>query len=487
MALYELVLPKMGESIIEATIIAWHKSIGDSIEEDEIILEIATDKVDSEVPCPVSGVLIEIVTPVDSVVSIGNIVAIIETNVSSIKSVKTTSAPTLSTEAASSNIEGPENIKEETNELLHASAISNNRNDNIEQSRLQTEFLPPLTQNIPAYRSTASYPSQLLGRWFSPLVRNIARANGLTVDQLSLLKGTGPRGRVTKSDILLVVDAYSSQNAPKDTQKQLTHAQIAQTVQLLEVDGDAKPFQLSNPIATDESTKKIPMDRTRRLIAQHMVQSVQTSPHVTSVVEANVSNIVQWRNRVKDSFEAKLGERLTYSPILAEVVIKAIREFPLINARLEGDNIILNSSIHLGIATAMDSGNLVVPVIKKADELNLLGLTKAMNDLTARARTNQLRPDEIQGGSFTISNIGTFNNLIGTPIINQPQLAILAIGAIQKRAIVEETSQGDIISIRHMMYLSLSFDHRVIDGFLGGTFLNRIVHYIEHFDDNREI
>ncbi len=438
MARVELVMPKMGESIMEATILKWRKKIGDRIELDEPVLDIATDKVDSEVPSPIAGTLAEILFKENDVVPINAVIAIISTETAT----KTDASPA----------------------IQHASGSSG------ASKSVEIPFVPQLA----GATSPASAPARAggNGRFYSPLVRTIAQTEGIEMAILDTLPGSGMEGRVTKKDILAFVE-----------QKNVAPAAVAVAQKPA-----APAAQISAPaVSVSGNIEIIEMDRMRKLIADHMVMSKHTSPHVTSFVEADVTNMVNWRSRVKDVFKKKYGENITFTPIFIEAVCKAIGDFPMINCSVNGQQIILKKDINIGMAAAMPSGNLIVPVIKNANFLNLSGLTKQVNDLANRARTNQLKPDEISGGTFTLTNVGTFGNVMGTPIINQPQVAILATGAIKKKPAVLETEFGDVIAVRQMMFLSLSYDHRVVDGALGGSFLRRVADYLEKFDDKREI
>jgi 2-oxoglutarate dehydrogenase E2 component (dihydrolipoamide succinyltransferase) len=440
MSEYKLIMPKMGESIAEATIISWLKKEGDTIEIDEAVLEIATDKVDSEVPSMESGILIQKLYNEGDVVKVGEPIAII-----SASGVAAVSAPI-------EKVSTPEPVAVIENTIAVAQQI--------------TVTHSPSTSN----------------RFYSPLVMNIARAEGVSMDQLELISGTGQEGRVTKRDILDFVKNGSSQPPA-------VPAPAAQP-------GAANmPSSPVAPIASHETPainlapgdELIEMDRMRKLIADHMVMSKHTSPHVTSFVEADVTNIVNWRNKIKDGFKAREGENFTFTPIFIEAITKAIKDFPMINISVSGDKIIKHKNINIGMAAALPSGNLIVPVIKNADFMNLTGLAKSVNDLAGRARNNKLKPDEIQGGTYTVTNVGTFGNVLGTPIINQPQVAIMAMGAIVKKPAVIETEHGDLIGIRHKMFLSHSYDHRVVDGALGGMFVRRVADYLEQWDVNREV
>lgn len=449
MSEFQLVMPKMGESIAEATIIRWLKNEGESIEVDEALLEIATDKVDSEVPTPKGGILGKKLFKEGDVVKVGAPVAIIFTEGESVVS---SPAATPAAMSSSSNsveaVKGGESIaiKDET-----PFEVSNNGN-----------------------------------KFYSPLVLNIARAEGVSMAELEKIPGTGKDDRVTKRDILDYVENRGTQsNAPLPVQQQI---ESEPNIQNTEASKPAPNVVVkSSNIVLNPGDELIEMDRMRKLIADHMVMSVSTSPHVTSFVEADVTNLVNWRNKVKDNFKKREGENLTFTPLFIEALVKAIKDFPMINISLDGDKIIKRKNINIGMAAALPSGNLIVPVIKNADTKNLLGLTKAVNDLANRARMNKLSPDDIQGGTYTLTNVGTFGNVLGTPIINQPQVAILAAGAIRKKPAVLETEYGDVIAIRQMMYLSHSYDHRVVDGALGGSFVRRVADYLENWDVNREI
>ncbi len=440
MARVELIMPKMGESIIEATILRWAKKVGDSIQADDTVLEVATNKVDSEVPSPVSGTLAEILFQENEVVAIGKVIAYIET------------------EGGASVQPTPSVPKMET---IQPETSSNTIELSVEPS--------------PAIVSSSD-------RFYSPLVKNIAKSENISQQELNTITGSGQNGRVTKKDILEYVNKKGNQpstSAPKEAPPSTPMAASASV--------SSTPTSSTPSVSYSGGNVEImEMDRMRRLIADHMVKSKQTSPHVTSFVEADVTNMVKWRNSVKADFAKKHNENITFTPIFVEAVVKAIKDFPLVNVSVEGNNILIKKDINIGMAAALPSGNLIVPVIRNADMLNLVGLTKVVNDLAGRARKNQLKPEEIQGGTFTLTNVGTFGNIMGTPIINQPQVAILATGTIQKKPAVIETEFGDVIAIRHLMYLSLSYDHRVVDGSLGGAFLKRIADYLEAFDAKRD-
>ena len=453
MARLELILPKMGESVAEATITSWLKQVGDSIEADEAVLEIATDKVDSEVPAPEDGVLSEILFNEGDVVKVGEVIAIMETEGGEDSPV---AAPAESSRAPVSAAPVPEG----TNGSVAAV-----------ESRVQeaVEAIAPRGSN---------------GRFYSPLVRNIAKKEGISMSELESVAGSGKDGRVTKKDILAYIptrgsEASSSTPSPSPTKAPAPAVESSRAKPAPKAH-DAPAVQLQG------GDEIIEMDRMRKLIADHMVMSKSVSPHVTSYVEADVTGIVEWRNRIKKSFQDREGEKMTFTPIFLEAIVKAIKDFPMVNVSVDGDRIIKRKHINMGMATALPSGNLIVPVIKDADNLNLTGLAKAVNDLAARARENKLTPDEIQGGTYTVTNVGTFGNVMGTPIINQPQCAILAVGAIRKKPSVIETPEGDFIGIRHKMFLSHAYDHRVIDGALGGSFVRRVADYLESFDTERE-
>jgi len=452
MAQIHVQLPRMGESVSEATVVKWLKQPGDRVEEDEPILEIATDKVDSDVPSPVSGVLAEQSCVVDQVVQVGETVAIIETD---------------------SEAEGEEEADVEPVAEADPQIVGED---------VPVEDDPLVESQIPGIDQLNKEVEPTIGRFYSPLVKNIATEEGISLEELDQIPGSGSEGRVTKQDILAYVEQRKAQPAAETAghaAPPATHAAdpVART-------GPVTPAPPVIPASGDEI---IEMDRMRRLIADHMVRSVHTSPHVCSFVEADVTNLVLWRNKVKGAFEQREGDKITFTPIFIEAVSKAIKDFPMINISVDGTRIIKKRDINIGMATALPSGNLIVPVIKRADQLSLVGLTKAVNDLATRARNNKLQPDDTQGGTFTLTNIGAFGNIMGTPIINQPQVAILAVGAIKKKPAVIETAHGDLIGIRHMMYLSLSYDHRVVDGALGGMFVKRVADYLENWDTDREI
>lgn len=446
MAQVELIMPKMGESVAEATITSWLKEVGETIEADEAVVEIATDKVDSEVPSTAQGVLIKKLFNVGDVVQVGQAIAIIG--------------------SAGDKVESP-SVKP-TENTPSVTVASNSITNGI--------------TDISNEKMGKTSPS---GKFLSPLVRSIAEKEGITSAELDSIKGTGSEGRVTKNDLLNYLPNRTNTTAvsPISTSVKTevkTETPVAQQEKTIQV----QVKKQSIPVFPGDEI--IEMDRMRKLISEHMVMSKHTSPHVTSYVEADVTNIVNWRNKVKDSFMKRENESITFTPIFIEAIVKAIKDFPMVNISVDDDKIIKRKNINMGMATALPSGNLIVPVIKNADQLNLVGLTKAVNDLANRARNNKLTPDEISGGTYTITNVGSFGNVMGTPIINQPQVAIMAVGAIRKIPSVIETPDGDAIAIRQKMFLSHAYDHRVVDGALGGMFVRRVADYLENFDINRE-
>ena len=458
-------MPKMGESIMEATILKWLKQPGDRIEADEMVLEIATDKVDSEVPAPSAGVLAEILFQEDEVVPVGTAIAIINTEGEAVA-------------ASNGQATEPQAAQSGTAPTAAASAAAPDYGSKAPEPR-RTAPQPALA-SASAGGSTEITRTGSNGRFYSPLVRNIAREEGLSMQELESIPGSGSEGRVNKADILGYLQNRGQQAAPAASVPSQPAAPRPATPSSVASSGSATPSASGN-------VEIVEMDRMRRLIADHMVMSKSTSPHVTSFVEVDVTNLVNWRNRVKREFQQKYGEKITFTPIFVEAVARAIRDFPLVNVSVDGSSILVKKDINVGMAAALPSGNLIVPVIKNADQLNLLGLAKKVNDLAGRARANKLKPDEIQGGTFTLTNVGTFGNVMGTPIINQPQVAIMAAGAIRKKPAVVETEYGDLIAVRQMMFLSLSYDHRVVDGFLGGSFLRRVGDYLEQFDDTQTV
>ena len=439
MSQIEILMPKMGESVTEATIIKWVKNEGDKVKADETIVEIATDKVDSEIPAPSDGVLVKKLCKEGDIIPVGKPIAMLSTGAMVEASAPAPAAPAPEVKKASAAPAAVKVAAAESNEPI---------------GRFSTN-----------------------GKFYSPLVRSIAKQEGIGVVELENIQGSGKEGRVTKNDILSYLPNRNNKAA-----------QVAQTV-LVETE---RPAQVktngaapqAKPLVVGPNDEVIEMDRMRKLIADHMVMSKHVAPHVTSYVEADVTNMVLWREKIKGSFEKREGEKITFTPVFIEAVVKTIKDFPLINVSVDGTRIIRHKDINIGMAVALPTGNLIVPVIRAADQKNLLGLTKSVNDLANRARINKLVPDETSGGTFTLTNVGSFGNVMGTPIINQPQVAILATGAIKKKPVVIETPQGDVIAIRHMMFLSLSYDHRVVDGALGGRFVRKVADYLEAFDIN---
>ncbi len=425
MAKIELILPSMGEGITDATVIRFLKSVGEKVEEDESIFEVATDKVDSEIPAPVAGILTEIHIKEGDVVSVDQVIAIIE----------------------SEQIADVQNSLEET-VPISTKAV---RNELVEKKERKEEATAVVLR------------TNVEGKFLSPLVRNIIEKEKITTDELVNIEGTGLENRITKDDLFLFLEKRKN-----------TESAVVKIVR-------------NENLTSNENEEIIEMDRMRKLIANHMIKSKQTSAHVSSFVEVDVTPLVLWRNRVKNDFLKKHEQKLTFTPIFIEATVKAIQDFPMINVSVRGDQIIRKKNINIGMATALVTGNLIVPVIKKAGAMNLIGLAQSVNTLAAQARNNKLRPTDIQGGTFTITNLGTFGNLTGTPIINQPEVAILATGVIKKKPSVIETPEGDMIAIRHLMILSLSYDHRVVDGALGGAFLKRVADYLEDFDVSQKI
>ncbi|AKD56241.1 dihydrolipoamide acetyltransferase family protein [Spirosoma radiotolerans] len=486
MALIDMVMPKMGESIMECTVIAWLKQPGDRIETDESVLEVATDKVDTEVPASHNGILKEILVNDGDVVAVGAPIARIEVEEAVGQDTNPAVAPPAK-EAANTNqtpvgIGDVANVPapQETDELEASTAAR----------ELEASILAMSSRSVPAAKAVATSATTLAGdtpvfdnRFYSPLVLNIAKEESVSRDELDRIPGSGAENRVTKKDILAyVIDRAEGRVQPAQSVEQPAEhrsSSVAPAPLPLPV-GPAQPETSSNGSLNGQSDI-IQMDRMRKMIAQRMVESKQISPHVSSFVEADLTPIVEWRTQVKDKFKQQTGENLTYTPILVEAIVKAIKDFPLINVSVEGDKIIVKKAINIGMAVALPSGNLIVPVIHDADQYNLIGLTKKVNDLTKRARENKLTADDLAGGTYTISNIGTFGNLMGTPIIVQPQVAIMAFGAIVKKPAVIETPQGDFIGIRQLMFLSHSYDHRVVDGSLGGQFVRRVADYLEQF------
>jgi 2-oxoglutarate dehydrogenase E2 component (dihydrolipoamide succinyltransferase) len=456
MPLVDLVMPKLGESIMEATILKWLKQPGDPIKQDETVLEIATDKVDSEVPSITEGVLEELLFQVNDVVPIGAVIARIRTN--GVESPATASRP--QPQAVTPT---PVTIAPEASGIQNAPAAYNTN--------------PAASYTQPAAHSGSP-------RFYSPLVLNIAASEGVPLGELESISGTGNEGRVTKKDILQYI-AERKPGGYSAAASSTNGLPPAATPRHLESPAQS-PIPSSPATTYSGNVEIIEMDRMRRLIADHMVRSKHTSPHVTSFSEADVTHLVQWRDKVKKDFEKRENVKITFTPLFIEAIVRCIKKFPLINSSLDGDKIIIKKDIHIGMATALPTGNLIVPVIRYADQLNLVGLARQVNALADNARTGKLKPEDTQGGTFTMTNVGTFGSLMGTPIINQPQVAILAVGAIKKRPMVLETPDGDAIAIRHMMYLSLSYDHRIVDGSLGASFLSAVARELENFPPDRE-
>ncbi len=444
MARFELKLPKMGESVAEATITNWLKEVGDTIEADEAVLEIATDKVDSEVPSEVSGVLVERLFEKDDLVQVGQTIAIIE-----VAGGVVVDAPSEETSKAAEEIQ-----------------------QNMDSSKQYVAAEPASNQDF----SNSD-------KFFSPLVKNIAKEEGISINELEGISGSGNEGRVTKADIMKYLETRGQQSSaqPQAAQVATTEAPKAAPAKV------APSAPKAAPVSVNGEDEIVEMDRMRKLISGYMVQSIQTSAHVQSFIEVDVTNIWNWREKHKNSFEKREGEKLTFTPIFMEAVAKALKDYPLMNISVEGDYIIKKKNINLGMAASLPNGNLIVPVIKNADQLNLLGMAKAVNDLGGRAKAGKLKPDDTQGGTYTVTNVGTFGSVFGTPILNQPQVGILALGAIRKVPAVIETPEGDFIGIRKKMFLSHSYDHRVVDGSLGGSFVKRVAEYMEAFDPNTTI
>ncbi|MDE3181888.1 MAG: 2-oxo acid dehydrogenase subunit E2 [Bacteroidota bacterium] len=438
MSTVDLIMPKLGESIMEATILKWHKKPGDKVEMDETVLDIATDKVDSEVPSTAEGTISEILYNENDVVPIGKVIARIDTGGIDSENISSQQQP---------------------------SATEHEEAEIMEEVPYQPE----------EKKLTSNGSSGI--RFYSPLVLNIASSEGISMSELENMEGTGQDGRVSKKDIMAYLE--KRKNAPQQREESQTP-----TTQAHEVPATTQKQEYT-PTVYSGNVEIIEMDRMRKMIAKHMIDSQNTSAHVTSFAECDVTNLVLWREKNKKEFEKREGEKITFTPLFIEAVIKCIKKYSIINSSVEGDRIIIKKDINIGMATAMPTGNLIVPVIKNADQLNLTGLTKRVNGLANAARNNKLKPDDTIDGTFTITNVGTFGSIMGTPLINQPQVAILAVGAIKKRPVVIETEQGDSIAIRHMMYLSLSYDHRIIDGGLGSTFLNAVAKELENFDSKR--
>jgi 2-oxoglutarate dehydrogenase E2 component (dihydrolipoamide succinyltransferase) len=442
MAIVDLVMPKLGESIMEATILKWHKNPGDAVKMDETVLDIATDKVDSEVPSSAEGVIEELLYNVNDVVPVGAVIAKIKTEAAESAKVEPQPAP------------------------VH--------------HQPEQQSAPR-----PSFVSTQTKPTANTNRFYSPLVLNIAASEGVSIQELETIPGTGNEGRVTKRDILQYVIDRKSANGERRSGQSASRTEYAPVEVINEPPATYQPSQ--SPVVYTGNVEIIEMDRMRKMIARHMIESVHTSAHVTSFAEADVTNMVMWRDRVKKEFERRESEKITFTPLFIEAIIRCIKKYPWLNSSVDGDRLIVKKDINIGMATALPSGNLIVPVIRNADQLNIVGLTKQVNRLANDARANKLRPDDTADGTFTLTNVGSFGSIMGTPIINQPQVAILAVGAIKKKPVVIETEQGDSIAIRQMMFLSMSYDHRIIDGALGSTFLNAVAKELENFDVKKEI
>lgn len=448
MSLVDLVMPKLGESIMEATILKWLKKPGETVKQDETVLEIATDKVDSEVPSTSDGVIAELLYKENDVVPVGKVIARIKTG---------------------------------SDAIVNPVHPTNGNTSSRKQQEYEDANLVEEIPYQPSQKITANHPSSSI-RFYSPLVLNIAASEGISMGELENIEGTGQDGRVSKKDIMMYLEKRKS-GAP------VTHRVVETPVHpdVHEVPVTTPSQEFATPVTYSGNVEIIEMDRMRKMIAKHMTESKRISAHVTSFAECDVTNMVLWREKIKKDFEAREGAKITFTPLFIEGVIKCIKKYPLLNSSVEGDRIIVKKDINIGMATALPAGNLIVPVIKNADQLNLTGLTKQVNHLANAARTGKLKPDDTAGGTFTLTNVGTFGSIMGTPIINQPQVAIMAVGTIKKRPVVIETAQGDSIAIRHIMYISLSYDHRIIDGALGATFLNAVAKEFEHFDGKRTI
>ncbi len=490
MPIVDLVLPKLGESIMEATILKWHKKVGDTIQLDETVLDIATDKVDSEIPSTTEGVITEILFEVNAVVPIGTVIARISTTANA-------AAPIIAAPIVEKKLDTIiENIVTSEPKVIEEVPYVP-----IQENKIVESVKP---NNLQMNTNTTQE-----AKFYSPLVLNIAQNEGVGMDELQHINGTGTNGRITKKDILdfiarkkMAIHLPSPSSSEQTSNEPISQNQInseapARAILNKPLDvyenttsnfSASKSTKLANPneVIVSGTTEIIEMDRMRKLIAKHMVDSVQTSPHVTSFVEVDVTNMVVWRDKVKELFERREGTKITYTPMFLESIATVLEQFPMINCSLQGDQIILKKDINIGMATALPSGNLIVPVIKGANQLSIVGITKAVNNLAQAARNGQLKPTDTQGGTFTVTNVGSFGSIMGTPIINQPQVAILALGAIKKRAVVVETPSGDAILVRHMMFISMSYDHRIVDGAMGSKFLSAVGKEIESWDPNRQ-
>ncbi len=495
MAIADLVMPKLGESIMEATILKWHKKVGDPVKQDETVLDIATDKVDSEVPATSEGIVTEILFNVNDVVPIGTVIARISSHINgTIETIAVLQpVPEVETKIPAPAETAPVVAAIEVAEEI--APVTEPEQSNIVEIAQEYQQAEEIVPYIPA-------PTELLAkapvnRFYSPLVLNIANSESIPLSELERIPGTGSDGRVSKKDILQYVADKKTGNPPAYYPPPPAFEKTVSTPAVQQTSSASNTGSYAPPVYSGKSadpstvvltgiTEIVEMDRMRKLIAKHMVASVQTSPHVTSFAEADVTNMVLWRKKVKDEFEKREGTKLTFTPMFIDCLVTVMKRFPLINCSLDGDNIIIKKDINIGMATALPTGNLIVPVIKGADQLNIVGLSKAVNNLADAARNNKLKPEDTQGGTFTLTNVGTFGSLMGTPIINQPQVAIMAVGAIKKRAVVIETPEGDTIGIRHMMYLSLSYDHRIVDGSIGAGFLSEVAKEFENWDVNKQ-
>ncbi len=505
MAIAELVMPKLGESIMEATILKWHKKVGDPVKQDETVLDIATDKVDSEVPSTAEGVVSEILFNVNDVVPIGTVIARIQ-----LEAAKTVNGqdtpPAMESAPPDTSVPPPAILPEIPQETVTPYSMPEPEPETVvsmaQEFHAEPEPVPYVPLTTPAEKPVELLSKPGANRFYSPLVLNIANSEGVPLSDLERIPGTGNEGRVTKKDILqyvadrkagiitpgIATAAAPKQQVPDAVQETAMKAQVPEPPKEEFRQAPSSSGKSADPssVVLGGVTEIVEMDRMRKLIAKHMVDSVQTSPHVTSFAEADVTNMVMWRQKVKDEFEKREGTKLTFTPMFIECLVTVMKRFPLINCSLEGDKIIIKKDFNIGMATALPTGNLIVPVIKGADQLNIVGLSKAVNNLADAARNAKLKPEDTQGGTFTLTNVGTFGSLMGTPIINQPQVAIMAVGAIKKRPVVIESPEGDTIGIRHMMYLSLSYDHRIVDGSIGAGFLSAVAKEFEKWDPEKQ-
>lgn len=470
MAKFEIVMPKMGESVIEATITKWLVKEGDTVEEDDSLAEIATDKVDSEIPSPVEGTVKSLKYSEDDTVAVGEVIAILEVE----------GEEEDEDDGKEEDDSNKSDDKEGNDESKEKDSSSDDTQEKPKQAASAEKGEVPVSETDISEYSNKDFDS--LEGFYSPLVRSIAKEENISLEELQSIKGSGKDGRVTKKDILGFLETRGEEKPAAKQKQQDTSAETKSSSS----SAAAKPAQ-GPKVQAWEGDNVVEMDRMRKMIADHMVSSKQISPHVTMFIEVDMTNIVNWRNRVKQEFQKREGEKITFTPIFMEAAAKTLKEFPRVNGAVDGYNMIERKKVNIGMATALPDGNLIVPVIHDADQKNLLGLAKSVNDLANRARNKKLKPEETSGGTFSLTNFGTFNNTTGTPIINQPQVAILGVGAITKKPVVIETEQGDMIGIRHMMTMSMAFDHRIVDGALGGQFLNRAKYHLENFDTNRPI